>query len=86
MAGKDDTLAKMSNVKAHELREIATSWAAFSGVSTKDIMRAVFWRGNSTFVSYYLRDMAEHEEDIYSLSTLVVASSVVTATERQSSK
>lgn len=40
-------------------------------------MNAVFWRGNSTFTSFYLRDMAEQEEDIFTLGPLVVATSIV---------
>ncbi len=86
MAEKDQLLAKMANIKAHELRALATSWAAFSGVSTQDIMDAVFWRGSSTFISFYLRDMAEQEGDIFTLGPIVVAASIVGKNCQRSSR
>jgi hypothetical protein len=48
--------------RAHEVRAIATSLAIMRSVSMENIMRAAFWRNESTFSRYYLRDMSRDME------------------------
>ncbi len=43
--------------RAHEVRAIATSLALMRSVSMENILRAAFWRNESTFSRFYLRDM-----------------------------
>ena len=64
-------------VKAHDLRALASSWAAFNNVSTEEICKACFWKGPGTFQDRYLKDMAVHADGIYTLGSLVVAHTVV---------
>jgi integrase len=44
--------------RAHEVRAIATSIALSRSVSMENILRAAFWRNESTFSRFYLRDMS----------------------------
>ncbi len=44
--------------RAHEVRAIATSLAILRSVSMENILRAGFWRNESTFSRFYLRDMS----------------------------
>ena len=44
-------------VRAHDTRSVATSWAAFSGVPLFTIMRTASWRSQTSFSSFYLKDM-----------------------------
>lgn len=75
-AGEEDH--KRADVRAHETRSIATSWRAFNrSCSMEDIMRAAFWRSDSTFTGFYLRDMCGQARDLYSLGPLVMAQAVV---------
>jgi integrase len=48
--------------RAHEVRAIATSLAIIRSVSMENILRAAFWRNESTFSRFYLRDMS-HDMD-----------------------
>jgi hypothetical protein len=43
--------------RAHEVRAIATSLALQRSISMENILRAAFWRNESTFSRFYLRDM-----------------------------
>jgi len=43
--------------RAHEVRAVATSLALLRSVSMENILRAAFWRNESTFSRFYLRDM-----------------------------
>ena len=59
-------------VKAHDTRALSTSWALFQGVRIEEIMRAAFWAADTTFTSFYLRDVA-WDDDIFSRSLLETA-------------
>ncbi len=48
--------------RAHEVRAIATSLAITRSISMENILRAAFWRNESTFLRFYLRDMS-HDMD-----------------------
>ena len=66
-----------SQVRPHELRALSASWADFNNLSVDDIMRAAYWRTPSTFMGFYLRNMAEQSDELYSLGPLVSAQSVI---------
>jgi hypothetical protein len=44
-------------IKAHDVRGVAASLAFFNGTSLSDIMQACTWKSNTTFVSFYLKDL-----------------------------
>ncbi len=69
-------LRAFSKVTAHQVRAMATSWSAFSGASIQDIREAAFWKGQSTFSSFYLRDLSSQVGEISALKPLVAAQSV----------
>jgi integrase len=63
-------------VRAHDLRAMATSWNLHSSVRLTDILKAAQWRSHNTFTSFYLKDMTLYEEDILRLGPLVTAQNV----------
>jgi hypothetical protein len=72
-----DETAKHCNVRAHDIRALAASWAFKSGVALEDIMKACSWRAHNTFTSHYLRDLALSDpEGQYSLGPIVAAQQV----------
>ena len=76
-ADSDSDLSALANIRAHEVRALSTSWADFNLVPTEQIMSAAYWRSNSVFSSFYLRDMASHQDGIYALGPIVAAQQVV---------
>ncbi|XP_077977162.1 uncharacterized protein LOC144432761 [Glandiceps talaboti] len=63
-------------VTAHEVRAIAASWALRSGVPVADILQAGTWRSPNSFISYYLRDMSDHAEDLATLGPLSISQNI----------
>ena len=41
-------------ISAHEVRALSSSWAYWNSVALEDVVRAAYWRTNSTFSSFYL--------------------------------
>ena len=62
-------------VKTHDVIALASSWALFNNASLK-VLSAGFWRGESSFVSHYLRSMSVHAENLFSLGPIVSAQRV----------
>lgn len=58
--------------RAHDTRSLSTSWALFHGVSMEEIMRAAFWAAETTFTSFYMKDVI-WDDAAFSLSTLKTA-------------
>lgn len=48
-------------VRAHDTRRLSTSWALFCGASANDILRAAHWASETTFTSFYLKDVPDHQ-------------------------
>ena len=65
------------NVKAHEVRAIASSWSIFNSSSLSEILAAGFWRSGNTFFNHYLRSMPQHSDNLYALGPLVSAQHVI---------
>lgn len=61
-----------SLARAHDTRSLATSWALFQGVKLQEIMRAAFWAAETTFTSFYMRDVM-WDDATFSLATLGTA-------------
>ena len=63
-------------ISAHEVRALSSSWAYWNSVALEDVVRAAYWRTNSPFSSFYLRDLAQIRQDTSSLGPLVAAQSI----------
>ena len=75
IAGKDEALARLHSVRAHETRALSASWDALRNTSVGDIMAACRWRSHNTFTSFYLRDLVEVEAWLLALKYLPTAAS-----------
>lgn len=75
-AGSHSTLRRIAGVSAHQVRAMATSWAAYSGFDLSTVKRSAFWKGHSTFSSFYLRDLSAQVGEISALCPLVAAQSL----------
>jgi hypothetical protein len=62
--------------RAHEVRAISTSIALSRSVSMENILRAAFWRNESTFSRFYLRDMSR-DMDGRARLPIVVAQQII---------
>ena len=66
-----------AQVKAHEVRAIATSLLFKRNSSLKDVIDAASWRSHMTFASFYLRDVTHKSLDLHSLGPVVAAQHLV---------
>ena len=48
-------------VRAHDTRRLSTSWALFNGASSSEVLKAAHWATESTFTSFYLKDVPDHQ-------------------------
>ena len=53
----------INSVRAHEIRAWAASTAFAHSWSMRDVLGAAYWRSESPFISYYLRDVSLRRED-----------------------
>ena len=74
---QDEDLS-LAKVKAHEVRALAASVAWSHNLALKDINRACYWRGHSTFTNFYLRDITMHQNDELHLPNVIAASFKIT--------
>ena len=65
------------NIKAHETRALATSWAYHNRIPSEDILQAASWMNHSTFSNFYLRSLSNQEEGLFRLGPLVSAQRVI---------
>jgi len=64
-------------VSSHEIRALAVSTAFYGNASIDDILSAGRWASQTTFTSFYLRDVAKDLEGIYQLGPVVAAQKVI---------
>ena len=64
-------------VRSHELRALAASWAFLHQSSLDDVLSAAYWKSSSTFSSFYLRSFASQQDDMFALGPIVAAQTVV---------
>ena len=62
-------------VKAHDVRALASSWVLFNNASLNEVLSAGFWRGESSFLSH-LRSMSVQVDNLFSLGPIVSAERV----------
>jgi hypothetical protein len=66
-----------NQVKAREVRAIASSWSIFNSASLTEMLSGGFWRSDNTFYYHYLRSLPQHTDNLYSLGPLVSAQKVI---------
>ena len=76
-AAQDPAALALHQVRAHDLRALAASWAGFNEVSLDEICKACFWKNQGVFQDRYLKDMTSSADGLYTLGGLVVAHTVV---------
>ena len=75
--------AQMLNVKPHQVRSMAASWASLGGISTDAILRACHWKQHTTFTSYYLQPLAWRNGERFTLGPMVAAQNVINPAKQQ---
>ena len=76
-SGLTDRNLTFLQIKAHEVRALATSWAYHNRIPSEDILQAASWLNHSTFSNFYLRSLSSQEEDLFRLGPLVAAQRVI---------
>ena len=69
-------------IRAHETRGIAPSVAFKRNYAVGQVMRAGVWSRQTTFTSFYLRDVTHRSLDTFSLGPVVAAQQVLAPTSR----
>lgn len=47
-------------VRVYDIRRLLILWVLFCGVLVNDILRAVYWVFETTFISFYLKDVLDY--------------------------
>ena len=55
--------ASLESARAHELRAWSASMALHQSVALTDILQAAYWKSDSTFIHFYLRDASVQKAD-----------------------
>ena len=64
-------------VRAHEVRGIAPTLLFRRNFAVEQVLRAGVWKSQTTFSSFYLRDIAHKSLDTFHLGPIVAAQGVV---------
>ena len=67
----------LTNVNAHEVRALASSWAWFNKIPIEDVVKAGFWSSENSFIRFYLRDTSVLASSLAVIGPVVAAQSVV---------
>ncbi len=74
MSAKTGTLLE---VKAHQVRKMASSWALMGGASVNSILMACHWKNHNTFSQFYLQDITWTQGEFMTLGPFVAAQHIV---------
>ncbi|XP_062613927.1 uncharacterized protein LOC134275683 [Saccostrea cucullata] len=55
---ENSTDLNLREVRAHDTRRLASSWALFNESSLREILQAAHWASENTFTSFYLKDVS----------------------------
>ncbi len=64
---------KKFQIRPHEIRALASSWAFLKNIAMEEVMESCSWRSKNTFIRHYLRDMTEVGDQLQRLGPLIVA-------------
>ena len=70
-------MAQAEGAHAHQVRALAASFAVAGHRPIKEVMRAAYWKSESCFTKYYLKDMAKYQNKTTGLATLAASTSLV---------
>ena len=73
-AYRESSTRDFERARAHDTRSISANWALLRGVSAQDILEAASWQVESTFSSFYVRDLMPSRA---SFSQAVISSATV---------
>ena len=71
-----------ARIRAHETRSIAPSAVFKRNFAVGQVLRAGVWSRQTTFTSFYLRDVTHRSLDTFSLGPVVAAQQVLAPTSR----
>ena len=60
----------LTSVRAHDTRRLSSSWALFNGATIQEILQAAHWASETTFTSFYLKDVSWNE-DLFARASLL---------------
>lgn len=72
LAYKKADQGDLALARAHDTRALSASWALYQGVRLQEVMNAAFWAAETTFTSFYLKDVLS-DETAFSLALLKTA-------------
>ena len=64
-------------VKAHQVRAVATSLQLLNKVDLQAVMKAGRWPSGGTFTSFYLRDFCSQADSILKIGIVVAAGEIM---------
>ena len=73
----DEQSSFLTGRTTHAIRALASSWAFYKNVSVEQILRSCSWKNQTTFTSFYLKNLYQIKEEMHVLGPLVVAQSKV---------
>ena len=87
LAYKDLSKKKLAllNIRAHEVRALATSWAYFSKTPLDEVVRAAVLSDHSVFAKFYLRDLQKQSQNLQLLGPMFTAQKVLGGADGSSS-
>ncbi len=69
-------LHRLNRVRAREVRAVSTSLAATKHIPVKNIMRNAYWKSESTFTSFYMKDLAKYNKEVKDIDTVAAGFSL----------
>jgi hypothetical protein len=69
-----------AQIRAHDRRGFATTWAFKNSVPLLEVLKAGPWKKHTTFTDFYLKDLTSLQNGLRSLGTLSVAQHKVLST------
>jgi hypothetical protein len=69
----DEESMKVLRINVHEVRAVATSTAFYGNVALHKMLKSVRWAQQTTFTSFYMRDMVTDMEGVHRLGPVTVA-------------
>jgi hypothetical protein len=83
LANKSSELNTIHHIRSHDVRALANSLAFSSGSSMEHILRAGFWKSETVFINFYLKDLTVIESGLRRLGPLVTGQTVFPGSSTQ---
>ena len=74
--GAPQDMEETVGAHAHEVRAVAASLAVAGHRPIKEVMRAAYWRNESCFTKFYLKDMAKYQNQNEGHATVAASTSL----------